>query len=98
MVRYAVNLAWLFTEHPFLERFDHASQLGFRAVEVPFPYEYQPEEIADHKNSFGIEIVLINTPLGDVQRGEAGRLGNPYRRDEVHRDLELGLTYANRLG
>ena len=98
MVQYAVNLAWLFTEFPFLERFEQAAKAGFRAVEIPFPYEYRPDEIVARKNAFGLEIVLINTPAGDLQRGEAGRLGNPNQRDEFRRDLERGLRYADRLG
>lgn len=98
MLRYAVNLMWLFNEYPFLERFDHASKSGFRAVEVPFPYEFQPADLASRRDAFGLEIILINTYPGNVQDGEAGRLGNPHRRDEFRRDLELGLRYADRLG
>jgi len=98
MVAYAANLAWLFTEVSFLERFEQAAQAGFRAVEIPFPYEWQPAELAARKDAVGLEIVLINTPAGDVQGGEAGRLADPYKRDEFRRDLEIGLRYAERLG
>ena len=34
------NLKWLFTEKPFLERFDAAAKAGFTAVEYASPYEY----------------------------------------------------------
>lgn len=98
MVRYAVNLTWLFTEYPFLERFSQAAKSGFRAVEAPFPYDFQPDELAARKEAFGLEIILINTYAGNAADGEAGRLGNPHKRDEFRRDLERGLEYAHRLG
>ncbi len=38
MPRFAANLSMLFTEYPFLERFDRAAASGFEAVEFLFPY------------------------------------------------------------
>ena len=38
MPRFAANLSMLFTEYPFLERFDRAAAAGFEAVEFLFPY------------------------------------------------------------
>ncbi len=40
MPRFAANLTMLFTEHPFLDRFEHAAKAGFKAVEFLFPYAY----------------------------------------------------------
>ena len=37
MPRFAANLSMLFTEVPFLERFERAGAAGFRAVEYLFP-------------------------------------------------------------
>ncbi|MCW2573808.1 MAG: hyi, partial [Frankiales bacterium] len=37
MPRFAANLSMLFTELPFLERFEAAKAAGFSAVEYLFP-------------------------------------------------------------
>ena len=38
MPRFAANLTMLFTELPFLDRFDAAAKAGFTAVEFLVPY------------------------------------------------------------
>ena len=38
MPRFAANLTMLFTELPFLDRFERAASAGFKAVEFLFPY------------------------------------------------------------
>ncbi len=47
MPRIAANLTMLFTEYPFLERFDRAAAAGFKAVEFQFPYEHDADDIAE---------------------------------------------------
>ena len=42
MPKLAANLSWLFTEVPFLDRFEAAAAAGFRAVEFLLPYEFSP--------------------------------------------------------
>ena len=43
---FAANLTMMFTEWPFLDRFDAAAEAGFTAVEYLFPYESAPERLA----------------------------------------------------
>ncbi len=69
MPAFAANLTMMFTEWPFLDRFDAAADAGFRAVEYLFPYEHPPEAIAER--------LARNEPdAGAVQRA-AGRPGRP---------------------
>lgn len=42
MPRFAANLSMMFTEVPFLDRFDAAAQAGFTAVEFLFPTSIRP--------------------------------------------------------
>ena len=46
MPRFSANLSMLFTERPFLDRFDSAARAGFEAVEFLFPYDHPAEEVA----------------------------------------------------
>ena len=47
MPRFAANLSMMFTEVPFLDRFDAAAQAGFTAVEFLFPYEHPAEVVGE---------------------------------------------------
>ncbi len=42
MPRFAANLHSLFSELPFLDRFEAAAEADFRAVEFQVPYDYAP--------------------------------------------------------
>ena len=45
MPRFAANLSMMFTEVPFLDRFDAAAKAGFTAVEFLFPYDHPADEV-----------------------------------------------------
>lgn len=93
MPRFAANLSMLFTEHPFLERFDRAAAAGFRGVEFLFPYAEDIAAVRDALRRNGLEQVLFNLPAGDFGKGERGIANDPSRtaefRDGVARALEI---------
>ena len=47
MPRFAANLTMMFTEVPFLDRFEAAARQGFTTVEYFSPYEFSAVEIVD---------------------------------------------------
>ena len=47
MPDFAANLSTMFTDLPFLERFEAAARCGFGAVELAFPYAHPKEEVAE---------------------------------------------------
>ena len=95
MPKFAANLNWLFTEHPFLERFGAARAAGFRAVEFPLPYEHPREAIAARLAEHGLECVLFNMPYVPAEFGIACR---PERRDEFRGGVGRAIEYAQALG
>src|SRR5262245_25835248 len=72
MPRFAANLAYLFTERPFLERFGGAAAAGFTAVELQFPYDQAPSAVKAELARHGLTMLGINTPPGKTQAGEFG--------------------------
>lgn len=98
MPRFAANLSMLFTEVPFLERFERAAASGFRAVEYLFPYEWPAEELAQRLQANGLTQVLFNLPPGDWQAGERGIACLPDRVEEFRAGVEQGIAYARVLG
>ena len=98
MPRFAANLTMLFTEHPFLDRFEHAAKAGFKAVEFLFPYAWPAEEIKARLDAHGLQLVLHNLPAGDWDAGERGIACLPDRVDEFRNGVGRAIAYAKQLG
>jgi hydroxypyruvate isomerase len=62
MPRFAANLSLMYTERPFLDRFEAAACDGFTAVEYLFPYAFDPQELAARLRVNGLQQVLLNAP------------------------------------
>jgi hydroxypyruvate isomerase len=98
MPRFAANLTMLFTELPFLDRFDAAARAGFEAVEFLFPYAFPASEIRSRLAANGLQLVLHNLPAGNWDAGERGIACHPDRVVEFHTGVGKAIEYANALG
>ena len=98
MPQYAANLSMLFTERPFLERFEAAANAGFEAVEFLFPYAYAAADIRQRLDAHGLTLVLHNLPAGDWDAGERGIACHLDRVQEFRAGVELAIGYAQALG
>jgi hydroxypyruvate isomerase len=98
MPRFAANLNFLFTELPFLDRFEAAAKAGFKAVESTNLYEASPEEIAARLQGNGLELALFNVPAGDPVRGERGLAALAGREADFAATFETALRYAEATG
>ncbi|MDL2314198.1 TIM barrel protein [Desulfovibrio sp. OttesenSCG-928-C14] len=97
MPRFSANLAYLFAELPFMERFAAAASAGFKAVEIQFPYHFPAPEIRRELDRHGLTLDLINMPAGDWAGGERGLAALPGREEEFSAAVELALEYAEAL-
>ena len=97
MPRFAANLNWLFTEHPFLDRFAAARAAGFAAVEFPSPYEHPAAAIAARLRDEGLRCVLFNLPMGDKAAGDFGIACRPGREAEFRAGVARAIEYATAL-
>ena len=91
MPKFAANLSMLFTEVPFLDRFEHAAKAGFSAVEFLFPYAFATADIRARLDANGLKLVLHNLPAGDWDAGERGIACLPDRVDEFR---EIGRAHV----
>ena len=98
MPRFAANLSMLFTEVPFLDRFERAAQAGFEAVEFLFPYAWSAHEIRQKLDRNGLKLVLFNMPPGDWEGGERGIACHPDRVEEFRAGVTKAVEYARVLG
>ena len=97
MPRFAANLSVLFTEWPFLERFEAAAAAGFEAVEFLFPYDCPAPDVAEAIGASGVQPLLLNTPPGNWDAGERGLAALPGRQREFRDSFEKALDYATKL-
>ncbi|WP_342619650.1 hydroxypyruvate isomerase [Rhodoferax sp. GW822-FHT02A01] len=98
MPKFSANLSMLFTELPFLDRFEAASRAGFRAVEFLFPYAFKVEDLRSRLDDNGLELVLHNLPAGDWEAGERGIACDPQRVAEFRDGVGRAIAYAQALG
>ncbi len=98
MPKFAANLTMLFTEVPFLDRFERAAKAGFDAVEFLFPYAFRTAEIKSRLDDNGLELVLHNLPAGDWDAGERGIACLPDRVDEFRRSVAKAIEVGTALG
>jgi 2-dehydrotetronate isomerase len=96
--RFAANLAYLFTERPFLERFGAAAAAGFAAVELQFPYEHSPVAVKAELERHGLAMLGINTPPGNRSAGEVGLAAVPGREREFDLLFRQALEYVVAIG
>ena len=94
MPRFAANISMMFTELPFLDRFEAAAHAGFTAVEFLFPYDFPAADIAERLKASGLKQVLFNAPPGDWAKGERGQAALPGRQAEFREGFKKALDYA----
>lgn len=106
MPRFAANLSFLYTELPFLERFEAAARDGFEAVEYLFPYAWPASELAARLRANGLRQVLFNAAPGGAealtaqQAWDAGQRGLACltgHEAQFRRSVALALDYADQL-
>ncbi|XP_047645361.1 putative hydroxypyruvate isomerase isoform X6 [Phacochoerus africanus] len=98
-LRFSANVSWLFPELASLPaRLRAAGSSGFQAAEIGWPYAEPPEALARAAREAGLQLVLINTPPGDREKGEMGLGAVPGRQAAFREGLEQAVLYAKALG
>lgn len=95
MLKLAANLTMLFTELPFLDRFQAASEAGFQYVEYLFPYPFEAPQLVQRLRDNNLSQVLFNLPAGNWDAGERGIAVMPDRTREFRGGVARALAYAD---
>lgn len=94
--RLAANVAWLFTEHPWRDRFAAARDAGFSQVEFPWPDD--AARTADAVRAAGIGVAMLNMDAGDLAAGERGWPNDPSRVGDWRAGFADALALARAVG
>ncbi|KAF0042452.1 hypothetical protein F2P81_005984 [Scophthalmus maximus] len=81
----------------FSQRIHAAASAGFRCVEAAWLYDSELQELQSAREAAGVEVVLINTPPGDVMAGDLGLGAVPGREAEFRQGLDMAIKYAKAL-
>jgi hydroxypyruvate isomerase len=98
MTRFSANLGFLWQELPLLARIEAAAKAGFKAVELHWPYETQAGELRAACRASGVDLLAINSPLGDTAKGEFGLGALPGREKEFEASVVKAVDYCAAAG
>ncbi len=96
-LKFAANLSWLYTDLPFLARFEAAARDGFQGVECLFPHEHPQAEVAARLQGNGLELVLFNAAPGNWAQGDRGLACLDGREPEFQASILAALDLASAL-
>ena len=98
MLRFCANVSLMFTQYPFLERFEALRRAGFKAAELIDAYSVTPEELAAACRKAGVEVANFNTPVGNRAAGDVGFACVPGREAEFRASVAKALIYGEAVG
>jgi hydroxypyruvate isomerase len=94
MPKFCANLGFMYSELPFPDRIPAAARAGFKAVEFPYPYDFDRNQINDLVKQHNLVQVTINTPKG----GGRGMACDPDRIGEFQDGLRECIEHARLYG
>ncbi|PJK31633.1 hydroxypyruvate isomerase family protein [Minwuia thermotolerans] len=94
MPRFSANIDMLFTELPFLERFEAAAAHGFTEVEILNPHIHDREAMRAERDRHGLGITLINMPIPRMADGDRGAAVDPAATERFLEEAERTLDLA----
>ena len=97
-LRFSANLGFLWADRPLPERIDAAAHAGFSAIELHWPYDVAASLVKAACAQHGLQLLGLNTAIGDVAAGEFGLAALPGREDDFAAAFDQALTYALEAG
>jgi hydroxypyruvate isomerase len=94
MPKFSANLGFLWTDLPLLDRIAAAASAGFRAVELHWPYGVPAELVKQACEKHGVELLGINTPVGNAAKGDFGLGALPGRQADFAKSFHQAADYA----
>ncbi|MBL8808462.1 MAG: TIM barrel protein [Rhodospirillales bacterium] len=98
MIRFSANLGFLWQELPLLARIAAAATAGFEAVELHWPYDIPASDIRATCAQNGVQLLALNSPLGDIAKGEFGLGALPGREKDFEASIDAAVTYCAAAG
>ncbi len=98
MPQLAANVTMLFAAGALPGRIRRVRAAGFRGIEILFPYDWPISDLGAWMREAGVELVLINSPPGNWDRGDRGLASLPARHADFRAAFGVAMEYATQLG
>ena len=98
MKRFSANLGFLWVHLDLLQRIESAGRAGFGAVELHWPYDTPALDVRQACVDAGVELLSLNSPLGDTSTGEFGLAVLSERREAFQESFLKAADYVNSAG
>ena len=103
MRQFSANLSILFPRLPYLDRFRAAAGAGFRLIESWWPDDafaagMTADELVREVERWGLQMVLLNFPAGNMAAGDRGLASDPGRVEAFRLQVPVAIELARRLG
>jgi hydroxypyruvate isomerase len=98
MVRFSINVSILFTERPFVTRFEAARQAGFDTVELWWPRGEDLAAVESAIRTAEVDVVVLNFDAGDMAAGDRGLISDPDREEAFRANVPVALELAASVG
>ena len=93
MIKLSANLGFLWPDRPLLDRIEAAARAGFRAIELHWPYDVPPEQLAEACGRNNLALLALNTAKGEGP-GDFGLGAITGREGEFAASFQQALGYA----
>lgn len=98
MPRFAADLTLMFRELPLHERLAAVAEAGFRAVQLPLPYDQDLAQLRHGLDRHHLEMVVIDLPRLEDAAGDGEMASHPDRVAAFRNGIALAVDHARELG
>ncbi len=95
MTKFSANLGFLWTDLSLPDAIRAAKRAGFHAVECHFPYDTPAADVKEALEHTGLQMLGLNTRLGDIAAGDFGLTALPNKIDDARVAIDEAMHYAS---
>lgn len=89
------NISVMFNDIPFEDRFAVASAAGFKAVEIPFPYDMAGPKLLRALGAQHLDLAMIACPPPNYTGAARGFAAIPGQEDRFRTDFKRAMRFVN---
>ena len=94
MPRFSANLGFLWPDLPLLDRIEAAARVGFKAIELHWPYAVPAGEVKETCLKCMVTLLGLNTVVGDTAKGEFGLGALAGRERDFQSAMDQSIEYC----